>query len=240
MRDNRHHEEKKITKAAIIKLVPAFILLSLVIPILYLSVKMLRLGYYDASLMLMLLQCLLGLIAFFLPNFISRRWKLVIPSGMYIAFIVFLYCAIVLGEVRDFYYVIPHWDDILHFFSGMMLGTLGFSVVSLLNSEKNMKVNMSPVFVALFSVFFAVTMGVIWEIYEYVFDGLLGMNMQKFMLQDGTKLIGHYALTDTMQDLMIDMGGATLSAAGGYISLKKKDMKWKDFIIKKKDDIKDK
>lgn len=231
MKKDRKNNNDEKKGGLLLRLIPLGTLLSLALPIIYLTVKMLREPGYDPATMLMLLQCLLGLIAFFLPNFLSKKWRLNIPSGMYIAFIIFLYCAIFLGEVRDFFYKIPHWDDILHFFSGMMCGALGFSVVALLNKSQEARLNMSPAFVVMFSIFFAVTIGVVWEIYEYTFDGLLGLNMQKFMLADGTQLVGHAALTDTMQDLMVDLGGATLAAMLGYFSIKKKEPWLKDFVI---------
>ena len=63
------------------------------------------------------------------PSFLQKKWQLVIPSRMMILFALFLYSAIYLGEVRDFYYNVPHWDTILHTCSGAMLGALGFSVI---------------------------------------------------------------------------------------------------------------
>lgn len=171
---------------------------------------------------LMLIQCLLGIVALFIPSIISKKWKISIPSTMYMIYIIFLYAAIFLGEVRDFYYRIPHWDTILHTFSGAALGALGFSVVSLLNKQEKLNVNLSPFFVALFSFCFAITMGVIWEIYEFSFDGLLHLNMQKFALENGVNLVGRAALCDTMKDLIVDSIGALTTSILGYISLKYK------------------
>lgn len=186
---------------------------------------------------LMLIQCLLGIVALFIPSIISKKWKITIPSSMYIIYVIFLYAAIFLGEVRDFYYRIPHWDTILHTFSGAGIGALGFSVVSLLNKQEKLNVNLSPFFVALFSFCFAITMGVIWEIYEFTFDGLLELNMQKFALENGVNLVGRVALSDTMKDLIVDSIGAFVISLLGYVSLKYKKG-WIDKLLiteKKKD-----
>lgn len=171
---------------------------------------------------LMLIQCLLGVAAMFLPSLIEKRWKFDIPNIMEVLYVIFLYCAIFLGEVRNFYYVVPHWDTILHTFSGAMLGALGFSVVSLMNDTEKWKLNLSPAFVAFFAFCFSITLGVIWEIYEFSFDGLLGLNMQKFALEDGKLLIGRNALLDTMKDLIVDGIGALVISIIGFISLKYK------------------
>lgn len=169
---------------------------------------------------LMFLQCALGIVGMILPRFIEHRMELKIPSGMMLWYIIFLYCAIFLGEVRDFYYQIKHWDTILHIFSGGMLGALGFAFVSYLNETDVFPINLSPIFVAMFAFCFAVTLGVFWEIYEFTFDGLLGLNMQKFMLEDKTMLIGRAALADTMKDLIVDCLGAFVVTVFGYITLK--------------------
>lgn len=172
---------------------------------------------------LMFVQCLLGVVALLLPNMFEKKLMVKIPSYMMILYVIFLYCAIFLGEVRSFYYTVNHWDTILHTFSGGMLGALGFSFVSLLNQHEKVPMNLSPLFVAIFALCFAVTLGVAWEIYEFTFDGVLGLNMQKFMLEDGTKLIGRSALTDTMKDLIVDTLGALTVSIIGYISMKKQD-----------------
>ena len=184
---------------------------------------------------LMLVQCVLGMVVLLLPSVIARRLKIEIPSGMMILFVIFLYCAIYLGEVRSFYYHIQSWDTVLHWFSGAMIGALGFSFVALFNNSERIPVNLSPFFVAAFAFCFAVTLGVFWEFYEYSFDGLLGLNMQKFALEDGTQLVGRAALQDTMKYLVVDAVGAFAASLIGYISLKhKKGWIEKFQIIRKK------
>lgn len=166
---------------------------------------------------LMLLQCCLGLAVMFLPNMLQKKWTWPISDAMYILYFLFLYCAIYLGEVRNFFYVVPHWDTWLHTFSGGMLGALGFIVVDRLTRLGRKWVQLSPGFVCLFALCFAVTIGVLWEIYEFTFDGLLGLNMQKFRLEDGTQLVGRAALQDTMKDLIVDVLGAAVVVGLGYL-----------------------
>jgi len=169
---------------------------------------------------LRIVQCLLGLAVMFLPSALERRLRIAIPGFMYVLFVVFLYAAIYLGEIRSFYYRIPHWDVILHGFSGLMLGALSFSMVTLLNDADKVKCSLSPASVAVFAFCFAVAMGVVWEFYEFFLDGLLGLNMQKFALEDGQELIGRAALVNTMGDLIVDAIGAIVMSAVGYVSVK--------------------
>jgi len=169
---------------------------------------------------LMLVQCLLGIVVMFLPSVLERKLRIAIPGFMYDVFVVFLYAAIYLGEIRSFYYRIPHWDLILHGLGGLMLGALSFSVIDLLNDAEKVKVSLSPAFVAVFAFSFAVAMGVVWEFYEFLLDGLLGLNMQKFALENGESLVGRAALVNTMADLLVDALGALLMSAVGYVSVK--------------------
>ena len=171
---------------------------------------------------LMLLQCIVGILAILLPGLFIRKFKIQIQSYMIILYTIFLYCAIYLGEVRSFYYTVPHWDTILHTFSGAMLGALGFSFVNILNKTERVPVNLSPVFVATFAFCFAVALGTVWEIYEFTADGILQTNMQKFALENGDKLIGRDALSDTMKDIIVDCIGALAMSVIGYFSLKLK------------------
>ncbi len=215
------------------KWISLFVMISLVASVIFLSIGIVLapvlgnasegiFGRPKSEYVLMLVQCILGVVAMIMPNLLAKKFKLQIPTNMLLLYTLFLYGAIYLGEVKSFYYAVPHWDTILHTFSGAMLGALGFSFVSLLNKEERIPVQMSPMFVALCAFCFATTMGVFWEIYEFTFDGLLGLNMQKFALEGGTALVGREALIDTMKDLIVDSVGALAMSIIGYISLKYK------------------
>ena len=171
---------------------------------------------------LMLVQCVLGMVVMLLPGLLQKKLYMAIPSKMLVAFAVFLYCAIYLGEVHFFYFRIPHWDTLLHIFSGFALSAIGISIISLLNKSESIKMPLSPAFVAIFAFCFALAAGVVWEIYEFAMDSLLGFNMQKYMLESGEALVGQAALADTMKDLIADSLGAIAMSVVGYVSMKHK------------------
>ncbi len=168
--------------------------------------------------LLMLTQCALGLAVMMIPTIITHRFKLMVPGVMCILYYVFLYCAIFLGEIFSFYYRIPIWDSILHAMSAAMLGALGFILVDWLNKDEHVKLSMNPLFVSLFAFSFALMIGTLWEIYEFSFDSILGLNMQKARLENGTPLIGSAAVTDTMKDLIIDALAALAVAIIGFFT----------------------
>lgn len=168
---------------------------------------------------LMLLQCLLGIVAMGIPSYLKKRFRIELPNKVYYIYILFLYAAIFLGEIRNFYYRYKYWDLILHTISGTMMGFLGFSVIELLNHESE-HVNLNAFFIAFFAFCFAMMIGGVWEIYEFVSDGVLSTNMQKFAIESGIELQGRDALSDTMEDIIVDAIGALVASTIGYMSLK--------------------
>ena len=172
---------------------------------------------------LMLLQCVMGMGVMLLPGILQRKLKITIPSGMLVAFAIFLFCGVYLGEVRYFYFRVPHWDTLLHTFSGVALGAVGLSIIGILNSSETVPVSLSPAFIAVFAFCFAVAIGVVWEVYEFAVDSVAGLNMQKYMLESGELLHGRAALMDTMKDLIVDSVGALAVSVVGYVQMKRKE-----------------
>ena len=171
-----------------------------------------------ADYLLMATQCALGVAALALPSLLERWCRMSIPGALQILFVSFLFASIFLGEVRSFYYRFGFWDDILHFTSSAMTALLACLLVPALNRAGS---GFPPLFVALFALGFSLAVGVVWEIFEFSFDGVLGLNMQKFMLEGGAELAGRAALADTMWDLVVDTGGALCASAAAYISLRR-------------------
>lgn len=229
------------TKKKIGKILSALVMISFIAPIGFLSYKIATTsnviseasadGRVKSDYILMLLECILGIFAMLLPGLLTKKFRLEIPDKMYYLYVLFLYAAIYLGEVRDFYYVIPYWDTILHCMSGLVMGFFGFSLVDILNTS-NKRVALSPFFVAFFALSFAVTVGVVWEVYEFTADTIFATNMQKYKLQNGTELVGKMALQDTMEDLIVDTISAFVASTIGYISLKYKKGWINDLKIK--------
>ena len=116
--------------------------------------------------------CLLSLILFLMPFFIEKHFKIDLPDTLEIIIFLFIFSAEILGEINNFYGNIPHWDTILHTINGFLCASVGFSLVYLLN--KNTKfINLSPFFVVLVSFTFSMTIGVMWEFFEYGADTIL-------------------------------------------------------------------
>jgi hypothetical protein len=168
------------------------------------------------------LQCILGIIVLFLPSALEHKFKISFSNGMHIFFILFLYGAIILGEVQGYYRKYFHWDTVLHTLSGAMLSSFGFSIIDIINKNEKINLGLSDGFMSFFSFCFAVMLDTLWEIIEFIMDIFMDLNMQQYILPDGTILIGRYALFDTMKDLIVDVLGALVISIVGYILLKKR------------------
>ena len=143
----------------------------------------------------------------FLPNIIEREFRIDYPSEFEIVILVFIYASMYLGTMRSFYARFWWWDIMLHSLSGVIIGSIGFSLVYTLN-QASVAINLSNVFVAIFSLSFALSIGALWEIYEFFMDSLFGLNMQKS------------GLVDTMWDLIVNALGALVVSILGYLYLK--------------------
>ncbi len=187
-------------------------------PIVFYIVEMF-LGVFDSSKMLTLLQCVVGIVVLHVPDFLSHKLRFEVPTFLYVFYLIFLYCAIFLGEFADAYNRVAYWDILLHCSSSLASGLVGFMFISILNRSEHVVFRLSPIFVALFAFCFSVAVGGLWETYEFLVDHMMGLNMQKFTLPDGTVLVGHAALLDTMEDIIIDIVGALIASAIGYFSI---------------------
>lgn len=124
------------------------------------------------------LFCILTLFLFTVPYISEKIFKIDFPSSLEIIVLIFIFSAEILGEINNFYGAIPFWDTMLHTVNGFLCGSLGFSLIYLLN-KKTKLIKLSPIFVALFSFCFSMTVGIVWEMFEYSMDVFFKTDMQK-------------------------------------------------------------
>lgn len=123
--------------------------------------------------------CLLTLILFAIPSFIESNTRIVIPDTLENVILFFIFAAQMLGEMRAYYVAFPFWDTMLHTINGFLAAAIGFSLVEILNQHKETTFRLSPLFMAVVAFCFSMTIGVIWEFFEYFMDLVFAMDMQK-------------------------------------------------------------
>ena len=148
-----------------------FILRAIVILVL---IRQIFLGNYENVFM-----CGLTLLLLIVPSLVQVTFRIEIPSALEVIILMFIFSAEILGEVNEFYIKIPNWDTMLHTLNGFLAAAIGFSLVNLLNEDKRLSFNLSPFFVAVVAFCFSMTIGVLWEFYEFFMDTNFAMDTQK-------------------------------------------------------------
>jgi hypothetical protein len=123
--------------------------------------------------------CVLSLVLFLMPAFVSKNFGIEIPSAFEIIVLLFIFAAEILGEISCFYLKFAYWDTMLHTINGFMCAALGFSLVDILNRSTKFRFRLSPFFLAFVAFCFSMTIGVLWEFFEFTGDKLLMYDMQK-------------------------------------------------------------
>lgn len=196
------------------------------------------------------LICLLTLVLFLIPSFVERRLHIDLPNTLEVIILIFIFAAEILGEIQEYYLIFPHWDTILHTTNGFLMAAIGFSLVDVLNRSSRFRIRLSPIFVAVVAFCFSMTVGVLWEFFEFGADNLLHTDMQKdTVLQSVTSVMfdpegrnqavtlpiesvvvngerweyGGYidiGLYDTMEDLLVNFLGALCFSIIGFFYIK--------------------
>ena len=136
--------------------------------------RMLVRGNYESSFF-----CILTLLLLYVPSWLQVKLHIELPPPLEITVLCFIFAAEILGEVNAFYIVIPGWDTMLHTINGFLAAAVGFSLVILLNENENLTFDLSPFFLALVAFCFSMTIGVLWEFFEFSMDFFFHTDMQK-------------------------------------------------------------
>lgn len=139
--------------------------------------------------------CILTLILFLIPPFIEHRLNIDVPDTLETIILLFIYAAEILGEIRAFYITFPYWDTMLHTLNGFLCAAIGFSLVDILNREERVSLSLSPFFMAVTAFCFSMTIGVLWEFFEFFMDQVFRLDMQKDWV------------VDTISSVMLDPAG---------------------------------
>lgn len=140
------------------------------------------------------------------PPLLAARWSLRLPLPFLLFTTLFFFASIFLGEAFDFYERLWWWDIALHGLSAIGFGLTGFLFVFMLFEGDRFAA--PPSAIAFISFCVAMTVGAIWEIFEFALDLSFGLNMQKS------------GLNDTMGDLIVNALGGVFASLTGYFYLR--------------------
>ena len=208
MKEPRRHQ-KRLRLLAEIKRKPAvaavYFILRLIVLITLVS-SVMR-GEYESAFI-----CLLVLFLFLLPMFVQKNFGIELPSTLEIIILVFIFAAEILGELACFFINVPNWDSILHTTTGFLCAAFGFALIDILNRNDKIKFELSPIYVALAAFCFSMTIGVLWEFFEFGMDRLFHMDMQKDTI---VHTISSVMLDPTNKNIPITIDNITSVAVNG-------------------------
>ena len=149
---------------------------------------------------------------FLLPLFVQRNFGIELPGTLEIIILVFIFASEILGELGCFFINVPNWDSILHTTTGFLCAAFGFALIDILNRNDKIKFQLSPIYVALVAFCFSMTIGVLWEFFEFSVDRLFHMDMQKDTI---VHTISSVMLDPTNKNIPITIDGITSVAVNG-------------------------
>ena len=156
--------------------------------------------------------CLLVLVLFMLPFFIQQNFGIELPSTLEIIILLFIFAAEILGELECYFITFPYWDSMLHTTTGFLCAATGFALIDILNRNSRIKFALSPIYVALVAFCFSMTVGVLWEFFEFGMDRLFHMDMQKDTVVNS---ITSVMLDPTNKNIPVTIDGITSVTVNG-------------------------
>ena len=178
--------------------------------------------------------CALTLILLVIPSFIQVRLKIELPTALEIIILFFIFAAEILGEIQSYYIRFPFWDTVLHTMNGFLAAAIGFALVDILNRSKRISFQLAPAYMAVVAFCFSMTIGVIWEFFEFGMDTIFGLDMQKDTIVSS---IHSVMLDPTNSNIPIGIEGITdvivngqSLGLGGYLDIGLIDT-MKDLIV---------
>lgn len=172
--------------------------------------------------------CVLTLLLFLAPTFLERTIRIDLPDTLEIIILLFIFAAEILGEIQAYYTAFPFWDTMLHTLNGFLCAAIGFSLVDILNRNERFSFSLSPLFMAVVAFCFSMTIGVLWEFFEFSMDRLILVDMQKdtvvntistVMLDPnhGTRAV----IIKDIQDVILVLGDGSQRplGLGGYLDI---------------------
>ena len=172
--------------------------------------------------------CIVTLILFTFPMIFEKTFKIDLPETLEVIVYIFIFSAEICGEIQNFYGVFKHWDTMLHTLNGFICAAIGFSAIDILNRSDKFYIRMKPIFVALVSFCFSMTVGVLWEFFEFTADTYFAQDMQKDRIVEvfNSKEIGDKSINEKVEVKDItktiiyhNNGKDKLVIEGGYLDI---------------------
>lgn len=178
--------------------------------------------YLPFAAIVTIVECLLGIALIYGPEFFKRFFKIGFPAILVYFYWLFLLMSVFIGTCLHLMDILSYWDKLLHLTSPMILTALGYGILCTMLTDIDTEIHhISPWVFLLFGFSFAGLCGVFWEFWEWSWDAIGNMNLQRYMTIDGELFVGREALSDTMGDLLVNTIGAAIMAVFSWYQYQK-------------------
>lgn len=165
--------------------------------------------------------CILTLFLLMIPSIIDKKLNIKLPTVLESIILLFIFAAEILGEIQNFYGIFKQWDTMLHTINGFIMAAIGFSLIDILNQSEKFSIKLAPVFVALVAFCFSMTIGVLWEFFEYGMDTFTKNDMQKDRI---VSTISSVELNENNENKPVVIKNISQSTIKGEIDGKEKEI----------------
>lgn len=144
-----------------------------------------------------------------IPFLLKKFFYLKISNQVETMYLIFVFFAHFLGSIVNFYDLIPGYDKIMHFISGMLSTFIGLLLLIKLKQYKKINV----VFTIIFMIAVTLSIATLWEFYEFISDYIFSKDAQNVITT---------GVSDTMWDMLMAFLGAIVISSQYWHEVKRK------------------
>lgn len=143
------------------------------------------------------------------PFLLKKFFSLKISTQVETMYLIFVFFAHFLGSIVNFYDLIPGYDKIMHFISGMLSAFIALLLLIKLKQYKKMNL----LFTVIFMIATTLSIAALWEFYEFISDYIFSKDAQNVMTT---------GVSDTMWDMLMAFLGSVLISIQYWCEVKRK------------------
>lgn len=144
-----------------------------------------------------------------IPFLLKKFFYLKISNQVETMYLIFVFFAHFLGSIVNFYDLIPGYDKIMHFISGMLSAFIALLLLIKLKQYKKINV----VFTIIFMIAVTLSIATLWEFYEFISDYIFSKDAQNVITT---------GVSDTMWDMLMAFLGAIVISSQYWHEVKRK------------------
>jgi uncharacterized membrane protein YfcA len=156
---------------------------------------------HDKKILIPIILALVCITVLFIISLFAYKKKIRLPASFQLFGVLFIFLALYLGEIHNFYIRFWWWDLILHSLFGCYTLIVSLHMIKgVIRKEVEITKKRFTVFLVVFAFSFTIALGTLWELFEFSGDYFF----RKDMIKGG--------LEDTATDLLVKTASAFITS----------------------------